>query len=165
MPPLKICLVASEVTPFAKTGGLADVAAGLARALHDAGHDVRLVMPFYPRVRAKAETIEPATATTTLSLGSREIEVGFARTTLPNSPVPVHLVDCPELFDRDELYGGKDEHDSFRGPVARSAHRLSGLAVEPGCPALQRLAHRVDSAPPESWISPGTGCSRAPARC
>ena len=38
--PLRICLAASEMTPLAKTGGLADVVPALARALIDAGHDV-----------------------------------------------------------------------------------------------------------------------------
>src|SRR5690606_15862637 len=44
---LKILLVASEVAPFAKSGGLADVAGALPRALKRLGHDVRIVMPFY----------------------------------------------------------------------------------------------------------------------
>src|SRR3989454_11169603 len=45
--PLKILLVASEAVPFAKTGGLADVAGGLPRELARLGHSVRLVIPRY----------------------------------------------------------------------------------------------------------------------
>ncbi|MGH8310169.1 MAG: glycogen/starch synthase, partial [Steroidobacteraceae bacterium] len=47
---MRICLIASEATPLAKTGGLADVAAALTKHLHRAGHDVRLYMPLYSRV-------------------------------------------------------------------------------------------------------------------
>ena len=48
---LNICAIASEVVPFAKSGGLADVASALSRQLTVAGHDVRLFMPFYSRVK------------------------------------------------------------------------------------------------------------------
>src|SRR5256885_13213826 len=48
--PLKILLVASEAVPFAKTGGLADVAGGLPRELARLGHSVRLVIPRYGSV-------------------------------------------------------------------------------------------------------------------
>src|SRR6056297_1531355 len=44
---LKILIAASEIVPFAKTGGLADVAGALPKALKKQGHDVRLVMPRY----------------------------------------------------------------------------------------------------------------------
>ena len=47
MPALKVLFVASEVAPFRKTGGLADVAGALPRALKRRGIDVRIVMPLY----------------------------------------------------------------------------------------------------------------------
>jgi hypothetical protein len=54
MEPLKIAFVTSEVHPFSKTGGLADVSAALPAFLARAGHDVRVVTPLYAKVdRAK----------------------------------------------------------------------------------------------------------------
>ena len=47
---LKILFVSAEVTPYAKTGGLADVAGSLPLALIGKGHDVRIVMPRYKKV-------------------------------------------------------------------------------------------------------------------
>ncbi len=47
MNPLNVLMAASEVVPFAKTGGLADVVGVLPKALHDLGHDIRVVMPRY----------------------------------------------------------------------------------------------------------------------
>ena len=44
---MRVLFTASELAPFAKTGGLADVSAALAHHLHAAGHDVRAVMPMY----------------------------------------------------------------------------------------------------------------------
>ena len=60
MRPMRLALAASELTPFAKTGGLADVLLGLGRWLgqaatddepdHGPGHDVRLFVPFYRKI-------------------------------------------------------------------------------------------------------------------
>src|SRR5215467_4816736 len=47
---LKILILAAEVAPFAKVGGLADVAGALPKALKAMGHDVRVVMPCYKMV-------------------------------------------------------------------------------------------------------------------
>ena len=47
MKKLNILLAASEVVPFAKSGGLADVSGALPKALKDLGHDIRVVMPRY----------------------------------------------------------------------------------------------------------------------
>jgi len=56
---MKICMVSSEVTPFAKTGGLADVTAALTRALAARGHDVRLFMPMYAPLRKSGRAFDP----------------------------------------------------------------------------------------------------------
>src|SRR6185436_13992941 len=55
MPRLKVLFVVSECVPFAKTGGLADVAGALPLALAERGHDVRVVLPRY-RVAKKHAT-------------------------------------------------------------------------------------------------------------
>jgi len=55
MDALKICIAASEIAPFAKTGGLADVASGLSKFLGNSGHDVRVFMPFYDVVDNKID--------------------------------------------------------------------------------------------------------------
>ena len=47
---MKILFVASEVAPFAKTGGLADVTGSLPKELKRMGHDVRIILPFYKTV-------------------------------------------------------------------------------------------------------------------
>ena len=48
--PLRILLMAAEMVPFAKTGGLADVTGALPKALRAQGHDVRVAMPRYGRI-------------------------------------------------------------------------------------------------------------------
>ena len=59
MDPLNICFVASEVVPFAKTGGLADVASALPAALGRRGHDVRVFMPLYSTIDFAQHDVVP----------------------------------------------------------------------------------------------------------
>ncbi len=61
---MRVGLIASEAAPFAKTGGLGDVSAALARYLAKAGHDARLVLPLYASMKRD---------------GLALTEVGFAR--------------------------------------------------------------------------------------
>ena len=49
--PLKLCILSSEIVPFAKTGGLADVVGALVREFAQSGHEVRAFMPLYAAVR------------------------------------------------------------------------------------------------------------------
>ena len=56
---MRICLVAAEMAPFAKTGGLGDVTEALARYLHRAGHDVRIFLPRYASIGAAGYEIGP----------------------------------------------------------------------------------------------------------
>jgi len=112
----KICFVASEVTPLAKTGGLADVAGALGRYLHDRGHDVRLFMPHYSTIDLRGQTpvAVPGIHQVVVHLGSRQVEFSLLSTTLPGSGMPVYLVDCPQFFARDSLYSNAaDEHQRF----------------------------------------------------
>jgi starch synthase len=55
---MKILFASSEVSPFAKTGGLADVAGSLPPAIASLGHEVRVVMPFYRQVHRYASGLK-----------------------------------------------------------------------------------------------------------
>jgi starch synthase len=113
---MRICFVASEIAPLAKTGGLADVASALPQYLHSQGHELLLFMPLYSSIGAGAVN---ATAIDTiqnveLRLGAHTYWFSLLQGTLPNNGVPVYLVHCPAVFDRASLYtSGPDEHLRF----------------------------------------------------
>jgi starch synthase len=113
---LAVCLVASEVAPLAKTGGLADVAAALTKHLHADGHDARLFMPFYSSIeRAHLEhfAIE-FLRDVPLQLGPHQYRYSVVTARLPESRVFLYLVDCPALYARTRLYTEDvDEHLRF----------------------------------------------------
>ncbi|KAA3612438.1 MAG: glycogen synthase GlgA [Planctomycetota bacterium] len=108
---LKICLVSSELAPFAKTGGLADVCSALARSLTDADQDIRVYLPMYRRIREGSWPLQPLAGLQDfpLTLGGQRRHVSISSVHLPDSKVEVRLVRCPELFDGDDLYGEGEE--------------------------------------------------------
>jgi len=116
MAALKICLASSEVAPFAKTGGLADVTSALARYLGKAGHDVRTFLPLYRRIAQGKYVLTPVPDLQDLSLtmGGRKFWYSIWTTPIPKSDVKLYLVRCPELYDREGIYTqDDDEHLRF----------------------------------------------------
>ena len=113
---MRICFVTSEFAPLAKVGGLADVSAALPRELHGMGHDVRVYLPLYRRVREGSLTLtpDPALREVPIQIGRRTLHYSIAVTRLPGSELEVRLVDCPALFDRPGIYTqDDDEHVRF----------------------------------------------------
>jgi len=113
---LRICLASSELAPFAKTGGLADVASALPAYLHRAGHDVRVLMPRYSRVDASAPEIVPVTGLQNLSMrvGDLDLDYSIDSTVLPGTSLEIYLLRCPPLYARDGIYTqDDDEHLRF----------------------------------------------------
>ena len=114
--PLKICLVSSELTPLAKTGGLADVSAALSAFLDSKGHDIRVLIPFYSAIDTKPLEIAPDPSLQNLSIqiGNHHLNYSIDTTTLPNTALKITLLRCPELYDRPGIYtDGSDEHLRF----------------------------------------------------
>jgi starch synthase len=112
---LKIFLACSEFAPLAKTGGLADVSAALSAYFDSAGHDVRVLMPFYASLDASGLEIEVISQLQDLelTLGGRTFKYQIVRAAADGARPAVHLLQCPELFGGNELYSGPDEHLRF----------------------------------------------------
>ena len=110
---LRVCQAAAEIAPFAKTGGLGDMVAGLARALGRSGHDVRVFLPFYaPIARLDHRfTLVEFLRDVEVVLGPRRFHFSVFTTRLPDSSVDVYLVHCPALYHHDRVYSGQwDEY-------------------------------------------------------
>jgi starch synthase len=115
------CLyVASEVAGFAKTGGLADVAASLPRALAERGHECAVLMPLYRCVRHGPHPLTNTGLRFTVPLGKSLVQGSLWRTTLPDSTVPLYLIEQPGYFERDDPATGKGLYQ-FSTPEGRRA--------------------------------------------
>jgi len=101
---LKIVFAAAEVVPFEKTGGLADVAGALPKALEKLGHEIIVVMPRYYDIDRAA--LEKLPAPLGVPMGSRgEFWAAVYKTTLPQSKVEIYFIDYEAYFGRSGLYG------------------------------------------------------------
>jgi len=111
---LKVLFLSSEVMPFAKTGGLADVAGALPIALKRAGVDVRLVMPFYRIIKEGAYENHLLIKDIEIPFGGRLLKANIFETLL-GADIPVYLVEREDMFDRPNLYGNSkgDYYDNL----------------------------------------------------
>src|SRR4051812_13184551 len=90
-------MIASEAQPFSKTGGLADVATALPKALTKLGHDVTVMTPRYRGV-----TDGPIVARLSVEIAAHVFTARLME--VPFEGPRVLLLDCPELYDRAGIY-------------------------------------------------------------
>ncbi|MDP2690668.1 MAG: glycogen synthase GlgA [Deltaproteobacteria bacterium] len=100
---LNIAVASPEALPFAKTGGLADVAGSLPVALTKLGCSSSLFLPYYRQVDKSGFRIEPAGFDVTVPVGKRDIKSRVYRSDYKG--VKVFFLKCDEYFDRSHLYG------------------------------------------------------------
>ena len=100
---MKVLFIASEVAPFAKTGGLADVTGSLPKELKRLGHDVRIILPFYREVAQGPFDIRKGVASISVQLGSSVQQCSVHQGSLDG--IIVYFLEHDPFFDRDYLYG------------------------------------------------------------
>src|SRR5258707_504956 len=101
---MDVVVVASEAVPFAKTGGLADVAGSLPAALERLGRRATLILPCYHRVWKTGIELSATGLTLRIPIGAKVVEGHVHQAHLPGTNVAVYLIDRPEYFDREGLY-------------------------------------------------------------
>ncbi len=112
---LNILFVSAEMSPFAKTGGLADVAGSLPKALAELGHDVRVVMPKYRSIKGEFEYVTDYSVRLDQSVETciiRMTEVPY-KVNGRKKGLKVYFTDSYRLFDRDGIYGHFDDAERF----------------------------------------------------
>jgi starch synthase len=109
---MKILFVASEVAPFAKTGGLADVTGSLPKELKRLGHDVRIILPLYKTIRDGGTVITGEFGTLSVPIGASTEQGTIRQTHLGD--ILVYLLEHDKFFGREYLYGtpSGDYHDN-----------------------------------------------------
>ena len=101
--PLKILLVASECSPWAKTGGLGEVIGALPKALHKLGCDVRVAMPLYAGM--PWSQFERLDGVLSVPMWSGMAHAGIRLGRLPGTEVPVYCLEHHQYYDRPFFYG------------------------------------------------------------
>jgi starch synthase len=114
--PLKVLFLSAEAVPFAKVGGLADVAGSLPQAIRALGHDVRLMLPRYGTIRSDRFHVEKIGDPFSVPVGPGQECVHLTGTSLGESgqELPVYLIWNDQYFSsRDGVYGFEDDAQRF----------------------------------------------------
>ncbi len=101
---MKILFPVSESVPFAKTGGLADVAGALPHALARLGHDVSLVMPLYRQARNAGVGMNSMNLKLNVPLGTQSLQAEVWEAQTQENGVRIYFIQYDPFFDRSELY-------------------------------------------------------------
>jgi starch synthase len=111
---VKIAIVAAEIGPHAKVGGLADVVSALPQALKKAGAEPSIIVPGYKVLRENLN-VEPFVEDQAIMLGPTREQFRVLRAQAAGG-VPLYLIDHPGFFGREGIYGDKngDYPDNFR---------------------------------------------------
>ncbi|MDR3204658.1 MAG: glycogen synthase GlgA [Deltaproteobacteria bacterium] len=101
--PIGVLMAASEVSPLAQTGGLAEVAGSLPRALTESGLPTAVIMPGYRQALAKGQYTDLG-LDLSIPMGAEIVHAKLLLGRL-DELTPIYLVQCDPFFDRDSLYG------------------------------------------------------------
>jgi starch synthase len=112
--PAEVVHVVAECAPYARTGGLAEVVAGLAKWQASAGVSVAVVMPLYRTIRRNVPTLIPVGRPMTIEMGPRLEPFRLLRLYSPPGTPRIYFIEHDGYFDRPGLYGsgGQDFGDN-----------------------------------------------------
>ena len=105
---MEILFVSTELAPYVKVGGLADVVAALPKALRQLGHKVTVLLPRFPGLEAAGLSLARRLTPLRFTLGAKAWEVTIFDARLPTQ-VELVLIDAPGLYDRAGVYGANGE--------------------------------------------------------
>lgn len=108
---MRILFVTSESVPFAKTGGLADVAYALPKAIKEYGHDIRVIMPMHKKVIDQYYDKLHFIKSYNVSMNGKYQYAGVFE--YVNEGVVYYFIDNQQFFKRDGLYGYDDDGERF----------------------------------------------------
>ena len=110
---MKLILVTSELHPYSKSGGLADMVGALAKTLAAQGHQVGVVTPLYRGIREKFLDIQNFDWQLDLPLGATRV-AGSVCISQPAENLTIYFIDQPGFYGRASLYteGGADYPDN-----------------------------------------------------
>ena len=127
---LKVAFAASEAVPFAKTGGLADVAGTLPVFLGELGCEVKLFIPKYSSIDETKYGLNYCWELGELPIrvAGNVYSVHVHKSSLPDSNVEVYFIDCPHYFFRGSIYTNDSDEDErfilFSKSVIETLQRL-----------------------------------------
>jgi starch synthase len=128
--PLKVLLLSAEAVPFAKTGGLADVAGSLPKAIRALGHDIRVAMPRYGRIDPEKFELQEVLPAFPVPMNKQVEEAAVLQGRIAPD-VPVYMIENAKYYDRDGIYMYPDDAERFIFFCRSSLEMLGRLEWSP----------------------------------
>lgn len=116
---LKVVMIASECVPFVKTGGLADVAGALPKALHQLGHEVRVILPKYGKIDTQKFGLKSFHSPMGVWMGNK-VEEWCSVDETQLDGVPFYFIESDKYFARSGIYNNENNID-YRDNAIRYA--------------------------------------------
>jgi starch synthase len=142
---MDILFASTELAPYAKVGGIADVVASLSKTLRQLGHNVTLALPRLPHFERAGLLVARRLTPLNFQLGEESYEATVYDGRLP-SGVDITLLDVPGWFDHDGIYGGADgdypDNDLRFAVFSRAVVELLSHRLRSGTPI--QIAHLHD---------------------
>jgi len=126
---LKILAVSAEAVPFAKVGGLADVAGSLPKALRRLGHDARLALPKYERINEAKFELTQVVDSLPVPVGPGHEPAAVFESVVEG--MPAYLIGNDKYFGREEVYGYDDDGERFVFFCRAALEMLKELGWQP----------------------------------
>jgi starch synthase len=160
--PLRILMVASEMAPFIKAGGLGDVVGSLSLELRKMGHDVRVVIPKYSSINYHDHAVSNVLPSMGVWMGGGTCEWCSVQRITTDCGVPVYLIEHDHFFNRPGIYHDNSMNDFDDNPrrFAFLSRAALQLCIDTGfspdvvhandwqtalCPAYLKVWHWNDS--------------------
>ncbi|HUX98536.1 MAG TPA: glycogen synthase [Candidatus Deferrimicrobium sp.] len=105
---MKILFVTSELVPFVKAGGLADVSGALPKALNKQGHEVRIILPKYSMIKDKEFKIEKIPIA--FNVPRFDLYAEIEKAIDLSSNIIIYFIKCDHFYDRDDIYGDYEDN-------------------------------------------------------
>lgn len=139
---LNILMIASECTPFIKTGGLADVVGSLPQALAELGHRVKVVLPLYSQIDGIKHHLQPSLSPLGVWMGNGE--EWCAALTTRSGDVDVYFIESSKYFERFGLYHDADFNDYQDNPRRFGFLSRAGLQLSKDLGFAPDIVHAHD---------------------
>jgi starch synthase len=142
MEQLKVWYLISEVTPFAKTGGLGDVGSSFTKSLKNKNLEIRLMMPKYKIINERKYILREVIRLKDIpvTLGDTTMLMNAKSAFLPDSKVQIYFVEMPDFFGRTGLYGDINTGEDYPDNAERFAYFCRGcletLKILSWCPDI-----------------------------
>ncbi len=143
---MNVMIVSSEAVPYAKTGGLADVAGALPQYLTRTGIHASLVMPLYQRVPQCGVKLLKLEPTIKVPIGDKVFTGSIFQGTMADGKTPVYFLEQKQLFDRPGLYGDPKTNKDYPDNCTRFIFYCRGTLE-----LIKALGLKVDVLHANDW--------------